>query len=156
MLNSEERKKSINQLVEFLNAPCLETFKFNMEHFEKDTVLFLERIIELSKKDQDIFKKILEIRVKLARNEKLSNIEADLILNQVQAKYFNGNLNISDFEFKEMNMENIEINGDFISTNVLVRSFNNQYCTQADILMWGETDSLIPRQTFQILDNLHE
>ena len=36
------------------------------------------------------------------------------------------------------------------------RSFNNQYCTQADILMWGETDSLIPRQTFQILDNLHE
>ena len=36
------------------------------------------------------------------------------------------------------------------------RNFNNQYCTQSDILMWGETDSLIPRQTFQILDNLHE
>ncbi len=36
------------------------------------------------------------------------------------------------------------------------RNFNNQYCTQADILMWVETDSLIPRQTFQILDNLHE
>ncbi len=35
------------------------------------------------------------------------------------------------------------------------RDFNNQYCTQSDILMWGESDSLIPRQTFQILDNLH-
>lgn len=36
------------------------------------------------------------------------------------------------------------------------RQFNDNYCTQADILMWGESDSLIPRQTFQILDNLHE
>ena len=36
------------------------------------------------------------------------------------------------------------------------RDFNDHFCTRADILMWGETDSLIPRQTFQILDNLHE
>ena len=35
------------------------------------------------------------------------------------------------------------------------RQFNDNYCTIADILMWGESDSLIPRQTFQILDNLH-
>ena len=36
------------------------------------------------------------------------------------------------------------------------REFNDKYCTDVDVLMWGETDSLIPRQTFQILDNLHE
>ena len=35
------------------------------------------------------------------------------------------------------------------------RDFNNKYCDEVDVLMWGETDSLIPRQTFQILDNLH-
>tara|TARA_R110001592_G_scaffold246930_1_gene508929 strand:+ start:1245 stop:2222 length:978 start_codon:yes stop_codon:yes gene_type:complete len=35
------------------------------------------------------------------------------------------------------------------------RDFNNNYCTKVDVLMWGESDSLIPRQTFQILDNLH-
>ena len=34
------------------------------------------------------------------------------------------------------------------------RDFNNKYCTEVDVLMWGESDSLIPRQTFQILDNL--
>tara|TARA_Y100000593_G_scaffold93070_1_gene186627 strand:+ start:1365 stop:2381 length:1017 start_codon:yes stop_codon:yes gene_type:complete len=35
------------------------------------------------------------------------------------------------------------------------RDFNNTYCDEVDVLMWGETDSLIPRQTFEILDNLH-
>ena len=36
------------------------------------------------------------------------------------------------------------------------RDFNVKYCTKVDILMWGESDSLIPRQTFEILDNLHQ
>ena len=35
------------------------------------------------------------------------------------------------------------------------RDFNDNYCIKVDVLMWGESDSLIPRQTFQILDNLH-
>lgn len=35
------------------------------------------------------------------------------------------------------------------------REFNEKYCETADVLMWGESDSLIPRQTFEILDNLH-
>ena len=35
------------------------------------------------------------------------------------------------------------------------REFNEKYCEEVDILMWGESDSLIPNQTFEILDNLH-
>jgi hypothetical protein len=35
------------------------------------------------------------------------------------------------------------------------RNFNDYYCDKVDVLMWGETDSLIPRQTFMILDGLH-
>jgi hypothetical protein len=35
------------------------------------------------------------------------------------------------------------------------REFNDEYCEEVDVLMWGETDSLIPKQTFEILDNLH-
>jgi len=35
------------------------------------------------------------------------------------------------------------------------REFNSKYCDEVDVLMWGESDSLIPRQTFEILDNLH-
>ena len=36
------------------------------------------------------------------------------------------------------------------------RKFNEMYCDQVDILMWGESDSLILKQTFVILDNLHQ
>tara|TARA_Y100000361_G_scaffold72512_1_gene64252 strand:+ start:3783 stop:4784 length:1002 start_codon:yes stop_codon:yes gene_type:complete len=35
------------------------------------------------------------------------------------------------------------------------RDFNDKYCEITDVLMWGETDALIPRQTFQIIDMLH-
>mgnify|MGYP001304553346 CR=1 FL=1 len=35
------------------------------------------------------------------------------------------------------------------------RRFNSKYCTKADVLMWGESDSIIPKQTFNILDSLH-
>ena len=36
------------------------------------------------------------------------------------------------------------------------REFNSKYCNRADVLMWGESDSLIPKQTFNILHNLHQ
>ena len=35
------------------------------------------------------------------------------------------------------------------------RDFNRSYCKSADVLMWGESDSLIPEQAFQVLDYLH-
>jgi len=36
------------------------------------------------------------------------------------------------------------------------RDFNSAYCSGSDVLMWGESDALIPKQTFVILDNLHQ
>ncbi len=36
------------------------------------------------------------------------------------------------------------------------REFNEKYCTQTDVLMWGESDAILPKQTFVILDNLHQ
>jgi hypothetical protein len=36
------------------------------------------------------------------------------------------------------------------------RDFNDKYCNTTDVLMWGESDSLIPKETFVILNNLHQ
>ena len=36
------------------------------------------------------------------------------------------------------------------------REFNDKFCDSVDVLMWGESDALIPKQTFIILDNLHK
>lgn len=36
------------------------------------------------------------------------------------------------------------------------RQFNNDYCTSADVLVWGESDMLVPQQAFLVLDLLHQ
>ena len=36
------------------------------------------------------------------------------------------------------------------------RQFNDMYCTLADVLVWGETDMLVPQQAFIVLDHLHQ
>lgn len=36
------------------------------------------------------------------------------------------------------------------------REFNDKYCEQADVLVWGESDMLVPKQAFVILDHLHQ
>ena len=36
------------------------------------------------------------------------------------------------------------------------REFNSNYCEDVDVLMWGESDMLIPKQAFNVLDNLHQ
>lgn len=36
------------------------------------------------------------------------------------------------------------------------RQFNDRYCDLADVLVWGETDMLVPKQAFQSLHMLHE
>ena len=35
------------------------------------------------------------------------------------------------------------------------REFNEKYCEKTEVLMWGESDALIPTQTWYILDGLH-
>jgi hypothetical protein len=36
------------------------------------------------------------------------------------------------------------------------REFNNKFCEQVDVLVWGESDMLAPKQMFVILDQLHQ
>ena len=36
------------------------------------------------------------------------------------------------------------------------REFNTRYCELADVLVWGESDMLVPQQAFVVLDHLHQ
>jgi len=36
------------------------------------------------------------------------------------------------------------------------RLFNTNYCDLVDVLIWGESDALLPRQMFVVLNNLHQ
>lgn len=55
-----------------------------------------------------------------------------------------------------------DYNFNFTTTKELVtiadyrREFNNKYCTLVDVLVWGETDMLIPQLAFMVLGDLHQ
>ena len=36
------------------------------------------------------------------------------------------------------------------------REFNDKYCEQTDVLIWGESDSILPKQMFIVLNHLHQ
>jgi len=86
----------------------------------------LEKIDESQMKLQDIFKRFISYRTEVV---KLHVPERNITYYQDDSKPYT----IADYR----------------------REFNDRYCEKVDVLMWGETDSLIPRQTFQILDGLH-
>ncbi len=50
----------------------------------------------------------------------------------------------------------VKITKDLITISDYRRQFNDNYCDKVDVLMWGESDALIPKNTFVILDNLHQ
>jgi hypothetical protein len=54
------------------------------------------------------------------------------------------------------NFGNVRYKDDLITIADYRREFNEEYCDKVDVLMWGESDALIPQQTFNILDNLHQ
>ena len=35
------------------------------------------------------------------------------------------------------------------------KGFNDDYCSRADVLIWGESDAILPKQMYTVLDNLH-
>ena len=51
---------------------------------------------------------------------------------------------------------NYRINEDFIAIADYRRWFNDEYCKKVDVLVWGESDMLVPKQMFTILNNLHQ
>ena len=54
------------------------------------------------------------------------------------------------------NFGNVRYTDDLHTIADYRKGFNNDYCDQVDVLIWGESDALLPRQMFVILDNLHQ
>tara|TARA_Y100000310_G_scaffold272620_1_gene287724 strand:- start:3125 stop:4135 length:1011 start_codon:yes stop_codon:yes gene_type:complete len=118
----------------------------------------------------------LSLKLALENIENKENVIVDIFFNMSTAleKLDENKKDIFYFvrEFPKMTKDLIEadlnINVQYLGGNIVHenkkiytiadyrREFNDKYCEKVDILMWGESDSLIPRQTFEILDNLHD
>ena len=107
--------------------------------------------------------------VKYAREsiENKENIEVDICLNMNQQLEKLDESKINMLDIKERMDTLVGDNIGYLNLRYWVnteriytiadyrRDFNDRYCERVDVLMWGESDSLIPRQTFEIVDNLH-
>jgi len=54
------------------------------------------------------------------------------------------------------NYGNVRYTDDLVTISSYRKGFNDDYCEQADVLVWGESDAILPKQMFTILDNLHQ
>ena len=88
--------------------------------------------------------------------------EDEISISGIKDKYYNLLEEIFDYDFEfdvsdsyNLKLHTNEHNKQIHTIADYRREFNDKYCEGVDVLMWGETDSILPKQTFEVLDNLH-
>ena len=95
----------------------------------------------------DLYNGDVEVNVLLSTNEELEKCESiDLMAHCVKS------ISYAAAKYKlKLSMTN-----DLITISDYRRTFNDLYCESVDVLVWGESDMLVPKQMFTALDNLHQ
>ncbi len=71
--------------------------------------------------------------------------EYDELLKSIEDKinsYFKNNVNVTYYD-------------EIYTIADYRRDFNDKYCEEADVLVWGESDMLVPKQMFEVIESLH-
>ncbi len=55
-----------------------------------------------------------------------------------------------------LDFENVRFMRDLHTIADYRREFNERYCDEVDVLVWGESDAILPNQMFTVLNNLHK
>lgn len=87
---------------------------------------FIENILCLSKIDPEIVKRVLVMRKKLQMAMKLTQTEANELIESFRCKSFPGGLDISGYVFGELNLGCATIHGNYNSSHVEVRGNCNE------------------------------
>jgi hypothetical protein len=90
------------------------------------------------------------IDITLVTNQELEQLNNPDKLIQIQSEF---NEQVKKLESYRAN---VLIDKRLVTIADYRREFNNKYCELADLLIWGETDMLVPRQAFTSLNNLHQ
>ena len=54
------------------------------------------------------------------------------------------------------NFGNVRYTDDLHTIANYRKGFNDDYCNQVDVLIWGESDAILPKQMFIVLNELHQ
>lgn len=81
--------------------------------------------------------------------------------NKIHLDILNQKFNIGIEKIKSLGYINIKCitktnNDEIYNIADYRRDFNYNYCKKVDLLMWGETDSFFPRESFKVLESLKD
>jgi hypothetical protein len=110
---------------------------------------------------EDYVKSLID-SIKYTKNKDII-VDFTFVINQDLEQLDDSKISMDELKSKfEGLMVGFDINVNFRITDKLLtiadyrRNFNIKYCDEVDVLIWGESDSLLPKQMFSILDNLHK
>jgi len=99
------------------------------------------------RESMDLYEGEVEVNILLSINESLEKCESiDIMAHCVKS------ISYAAAKYKlELSMTE-----DLTTIAEYRRMFNDSYCDRADVLIWGESDMLVPKQLFIALDGLHQ
>jgi hypothetical protein len=115
-----------------------------------------------------IFEYVSSIRAAINNYSKQNVVIDFTIITGQQLEQFDGDKNDFLLVYNDIIKKINSLNNDGFNVNIkhineyiysiadYRRDFNEKYCEEADVLIWGESDMLAPKQMFVILDQLHQ
>lgn len=89
------------------------------------------------------------IDITFTTNQDLEKISSNKKMLDILYDFYTQTNKLKDFH------TNVVIDDKLITIADYRRKFNTQYCEEVDLLVWGETDMLVPKQMFTILHSLN-
>lgn len=90
------------------------------------------------------------IDIKLTTNQELEQLDSPDRLDYILSQFDKQVQRLSDY------LVDVHVDETLVTIADYRREFNARYCTMADVLVWGESDMLVPKQAFVVLDHLHQ
>lgn len=95
----------------------------------------------------DLYEGEVEVNILLSINEDLEKCESEDVMAHC--------IKTITYAAAKYKLE-LSMTPDLTTISDYRRMFNDSYCERVDVLVWGESDMLVPAQMFVILDSLHQ
>lgn len=90
------------------------------------------------------------IDIEFTTNQELEQINQEKSILDILHDFYKETNKLTDYNV------NTRISNNLVTIADYRRDFNDRYCEEVDVLIWGESDMLVPKQIFTSLDRLHQ
>jgi len=114
---------------------------------------YVDSLIQLVGQVPEEEHKNIYIDFYLNTNTYFEKPENDKVIEQVEEKFYTKIL--QNFRYEHLNVTTTD-SDDFYFIGDYRRDFNNMFAPNTDFLIWGESDCLLPKETYQVLKSIYD